>query len=70
MTLQEWYKTEADAICAEAASRVQREWIGFRLLDAITGENITNDIDPEEWDAVKVDAIETRPDFVAVYVSL
>ena len=69
MTLEKWYLEKADSVCAEAARKYKVEYIGFKIYDNISGENITNDIDYEDWNISKVQAVTIEEDDVRVWVS-
>lgn len=69
MTLEKWYLEKADRVCAEAARKYKVEYIGFKIYDDISGENITNDIDYEDWNIAKVQAVTIAEDHVRVWVT-
>lgn len=68
MTLKKWYLEKADRVCDEAAKKYKVEYIGFKIYDNISGENITNDIDYEDWNIAIVKAVTIEEDDVRVWV--
>ena len=66
----EWYKSRSAIECNSAAKKVGTESLGFKVFDAISGEDITETLDLDEWNNVIVDAVEHTSECVAVYVGV
>lgn len=69
-TLSEWYKSRSAIECNSAAQKANAKSLGFKVFDAISGDDITETLDLDEWNNVIVDAVEHTPEYVAVYVGV
>ena len=69
ISLLDWYKDCSDTTINEARKH-NKQIIGFKIFDNISGENLTDLLSPavSDWQEIKVADREIRPDTVAVYV--
>lgn len=69
ISLHDWYM-DCSSITIPEAQKHNKQIIGFKIFDNISGENLTYLLSPavSDWQEIKVADIEIRPDTVAVYV--
>ena len=70
MTLAVWYHRKANEVCSKAAERQEKDYIGFKIFDDISGENLTDEVANWNWDEFTVSAVEEREGYIAVYIAI
>lgn len=67
ISLLDWY-TDCSSITIPEAKKHNKQIVGFKIFDNLSGENMTDLLSPVDWRDFKVADVEISPDYVAVYI--
>lgn len=70
ISLNDWYHTCSNIACNDAAKKAGRDYLGFKIFDNISGENLTETLEYSDWNIAKVDGIEYGKEYISLYVSI